>query len=466
MARLYLDTNVVFAYCLWRYCNESNIADSIIKFFNRGLDGEFEIFVSQLTLSELALALSKKGITEEIVDRIIKEIRDSEDISFVKIVKPPKDFFKKLEKSSELHLSLPDAMQLILAQDIGCSYFVTNDTDLLNQVSLLKSKKLVRLEFEIVSVESMISILDKLSATDISLLSGKAFEDLIKSHFEDKGFDTVISAGPYDEGVDFIIQTDNKRVGVDAKSYLKSPVSSSEIIRMLDNKPENVHSLWIVSVSGFSKEAEALAKKRPNELRLINGKDIVKRAYNDEEKKVQNLLKPYIESQIEEEIGFNCMKARWKAVRDAKTNKAKKESLEGLATFLFSSIKDIKVQRNLRTSAEEIDLLLQNESKDLFWSQLGSPLIVECKNWHHKVGTNEIIIFKDKLDTAGIKVGVFVALNGITGTKHKDAYLKIREYKQREYRIIVLTGEDIEDISNGQNPTDKIKEKYYEIFKI
>ena len=75
------------------------------------------------------------------------------------------------------------------------------------------------------------------------------------------------------------------------------------------------------------------------------------------------------------------------------------------------------------------------------------------------MGTNEIIVFKDKLDTAGIKVGIFVALNGITGTKRKDAYLKVREYKQREYRIIILASEDIEDILNGQNPTDKIREK-------
>lgn len=75
------------------------------------------------------------------------------------------------------------------------------------------------------------------------------------------------------------------------------------------------------------------------------------------------------------------------------------------------------------------------------------------------------LIFKDKLDTAGTTVGILIAVKGITGTKRKDAMLKIREYKQRGYRIILLTGEDIEAICDGENPTDKLREKYYDMFR-
>lgn len=76
-----------------------------------------------------------------------------------------------------------------------------------------------------------------------------------------------------------------------------------------------------------------------------------------------------------------------------------------------------------------------------------------------------MVIFKDKLETQGVKVGILIAVKGITGTKKKDAVLKIREYKQRGFRIVLLTGEDIEDICDGVNPTDKLQEKYYDLFK-
>ena len=135
---------------------------------------------------------------------------------------------------------------------------------------------------------------------------------------------------------------------------------------MLEFKPKGVNALWIVSASGFSREAEEIASKRPDEIKLINGKKIIAEKYRAEEKIAQIRLKPFVVAQRETEIDFAQLSKWWVKVRDAKTNKEKKESLEGLGTFLFSSIKNIKVQKNLRMSAEEIDLLLQNESGKLF----------------------------------------------------------------------------------------------------
>ena len=122
------------------------------------------------------------------------------------------------------------------------------------------------------------------------------------------------------------------------------------------------------------------------------------------------------EEDEEIEIDFGELKKHWNDVKNAKTNKEKKDTLEGLAEFLFNSIERIEViAKDARTSAEEIDLILKNESDDSFWRQLGTPLLVECKNWSRKIGTDEVIIFKDKLDTAGTRVGILIAIKGITG---------------------------------------------------
>ena len=112
------------------------------------------------------------------------------------------------------------------------------------------------------------------------------------------------------------------------------------------------------------------------------------------------------------------------------------------------------------------DLFLINESSKAFWRQLGSPLLVECKNWYKKIGTDEVKKFKDTMESHNIKAGILIALKGITGTKRKDALLKIREYNQKGFQIILLNGADIESICSGENPTDKLRERYYNLFRI
>ena len=75
------------------------------------------------------------------------------------------------------------------------------------------------------------------------------------------------------------------------------------------------------------------------------------------------------------------------------------------------------VEKNFRTAAEEIDLLLSNSLSDPFWIALGSPLIlVECKNWTAKVGVSELRIFESKITDRGAlcKVGIFVSMSGFT----------------------------------------------------
>ncbi len=70
------------------------------------------------------------------------------------------------------------------------------------------------------------------------------------------------------------------------------------------------------------------------------------------------------------------------------------------------------------------------------------------------------------MGSMGVTTGLLITLNGITGDKNKDARLLIREYRQKGIGIVVIENEDLLEMANGIHPSDKIREKYYEIFKI
>ena len=467
MPRVYLDTSIVFRYCTWRYLDDQNVDEHLLELFKRGLNGDFEIVISQLSTFELTGLIKAYPISKSMLNVIIEQMQNSPDLSYVKLDVVSKSFFDEISKYSKYGLSPMDSMHLRIAQDIACNYFVTEDLQILRSSKELELKGLFDTGFKVVSIREILKILNaQRKGVEEPILAGKAFEDLVREHFENMGYNVLVSTSKKDIEPDFIVEKDGKKFAVETKLYLRSPVSRSEIERFLSAKPSDIDAFWIVSPSGFSKSAEKIARERPDEVRLLNTTAFIRKSYPKYKKILRNRLVHFYEPKIEFEIDFAELSKYWEKVKNAKTNKEKKDTLENLADFLFRSIKGIEViDKNIRTSAEEIDLLLKNESGHIFWSQLGSPLLVECKNWNKKIGTDEVVIFKDKLETQGVKVGILIAVKGITGTKKKDAVLKIREYKQRGFRIVLLTGEDIEDICDGVNPTDKLQEKYYDLFK-
>ena len=154
-------------------------------------------------------------------------------------------------------------------------------------------------------------------------------------------------------------------------------------------------------------------------------------------------------------------------VRQAQTNDEKKRSLEYLAEFLFETIKGLKVvDRDLRTSAEEIDRLVRNESDEPFWRNLGNPFLVECKNWGVPVGAKEIRDLKGKMDSRGIKTAFLLAKSGVSGNDYRDARLAIREAPKDGRYIVVLDDTDLQEIADGTPPSEKFRDKYDDLFRI
>jgi hypothetical protein len=159
---------------------------------------------------------------------------------------------------------------------------------------------------------------------------------------------------------------------------------------------------------------------------------------------------------------------RAETISETNSNVKKGLTYEHLAIVIISAIEGWElIGQDVHSAAEENDLLISNESQDIFWQRLGNPIIVECKNWEKPLGAPGITILDRKMDGKGVHTAILLSREGITGNKYRDATLLIRENISKHGRhIIVLDKNDLMDIANGIHPAEKLKQKYYINFKV
>lgn len=83
---------------------------------------------------------------------------------------------------------------------------------------------------------------------------------------------------------------------------------------------------------------------------------------------------------------------------------------------------------------------------------------VEAKWTSDPVTPTDIVLFREKLDTAGVK-GLFISISGFTTEAIKKAY----EFR-KEYQILLMDGEELEFVLQGSPPLDeaiRLKQIYF-----
>jgi len=105
------------------------------------------------------------------------------------------------------------------------------------------------------------------------------------------------------------------------------------------------------------------------------------------------------------------------------TERAKKGvALESLCTLIFGTVPGWqRIESRVHSVTEEIDLVILNESEDVFWRNYQTLLLVECKNWssRNKPGRVEFDAFSAKIDRRGqrdCRLGFFVSVGGVAET--------------------------------------------------
>jgi len=154
------------------------------------------------------------------------------------------------------------------------------------------------------------------------------------------------------------------------------------------------------------------------------------------------------------------------------TDKAKGDILESLSKYLLNISGGIfDIDKNLRTSTNEIDLLVKLNSKGLLLSSINiidkrfSCFISECKNYKTAIGVTHIGKFCSLLLSTQVKLGIVFSYHGVTGNGWnyaagliKKFYLSKENIGER-FCIIDFNVSDFIRIKHGDNFFQIINEK-------
>jgi len=139
-------------------------------------------------------------------------------------------------------------------------------------------------------------------------------------------------------------------------------------------------------------------------------------------------------------------------------------ALENLVCYLFLKIPGIEIaKRNALNvfNTEEVDVALWNRALPTGVPFLPTVILIECKNWSHSVGSQEIAYFATRLRNRGCDYGILVAANGITGIPEDltHAHFETATALSQGKRILVVTRAEIELLAHSRELVALLKQK-------
>ena len=154
---------------------------------------------------------------------------------------------------------------------------------------------------------------------------------------------------------------------------------------------------------------------------------------------------------------------------DNSTNSLEKgRALEVLICYIFQKVPGITLKRGNERDVfgtEEIDIAFWNDKHAYGFHFLPDVILVECKNWHDPVGSEEVSWFDGKIQRRGLDFGILVAANGITGDSNQltRANQVIANALSQKRRLIVVKRKEIEDLKSTEALVRLIKEKLLDL---
>ena len=139
------------------------------------------------------------------------------------------------------------------------------------------------------------------------------------------------------------------------------------------------------------------------------------------------------------------------------TKAAKGKAFEELACYLLNGIPGVRITaRNaLNTFAtEELDVACYNENHPAGLGALADFFLVECKGWVDAVNSEQVSWFLTKIRHRGMRFGILIAANGITGEPEhlsRAHYIVSVELATFGIKMVIVTREEIERLTSGED---------------
>lgn len=156
------------------------------------------------------------------------------------------------------------------------------------------------------------------------------------------------------------------------------------------------------------------------------------------------------------------------------TKKEKGDVLENIANCLmFTEFSIFNVLRNVRTSSNEIDILVSTSDKGKLiipnlYTFLGDKFVCECKNYAKKLDVTYVGKFYSLLKTLNLELGIIFTVEGITGKNNWDASKAfIRKVALKEgIAIVVFDRNDYQTKISGDTSASATVVSSSDIFSV
>lgn len=149
----------------------------------------------------------------------------------------------------------------------------------------------------------------------------------------------------------------------------------------------------------------------------------------------------------------------------------KGKSLEDLVEYIFKKSYIFDIDKNVRTSTNEIDLLVKLNKKGIDFNTSGyisieKYLLCECKNYNKTVGVTWTGKFYSLLKTSNKNIGIIFSYHGIAGKKWGSSSGLIRKIhltSNGKCRILSFALSDFELLRQGTSFARIIEQKIEEL---
>lgn len=113
-------------------------------------------------------------------------------------------------------------------------------------------------------------------------------------------------------------------------------------------------------------------------------------------------------------------------------------------------------------ATEEIDVACKNDNDPAGLAGLADFFLVECKGWRDAVNSEQVSWFLTKIRHRGVRFGILIAANGITGDPEhlsRANFLVGVEMATFGIRMVIVTREEIEKLTSGEDLAKLIIQK-------
>jgi hypothetical protein len=240
----------------------------------------------------------------------------------------------------------------------------------------------------------------------------------------------------------------------------KEKVDTAKVKILIDKgRDYNAKRLVLLTWNEIIDEAKSIAKE--SKVELMDSQKMLKEINVRNLEMALDKFRSDAQEIKDEEFTKEKFRIYLELVKSARSNLAKKDSLEHLSKYFFNGVKGFKVlEENYRGPSEEIDLIIANESNDSPLNTFGNPIAVECRHRRKPASSKDIRDFFGKLESVGFKAGILVSLKGVTGNPY-DAVGVIRDARKKGTSIIVITLEELNQVGGGKKPFEIIRNCFY-----